>query len=118
MLKLNHKNLEVWKVSMKVIHSIYSLTENFPKKEVFGISNQLRRASISVASNIAEGSSRKSVLERRRFYEIARSSAVEIDTQIEIAVMLKYTDNIDLLNFKEDFISLFKMLSALIKSTV
>ncbi|MBK8381051.1 MAG: four helix bundle protein [Ignavibacteria bacterium] len=54
MLKLNHKNLEVWKRSIELISEIYSITDNFPKKEMFGLSNQMRRASISIASNIAE----------------------------------------------------------------
>ena len=62
MLKLNHKNLEVWKRSIKLISEIYSITDNFPKKEMFGLSNQMRRASISVASNIAEVASRKSCM--------------------------------------------------------
>ena len=118
MLKLNHKNLEVWKRSIELISQIYSITENFPKKEMFGLSNQMRRASISIASNIAEGASRKSCLERRRFYEIARSSAVELDTQLEIALMLNYISKIESDKIEEDFIQLFKMLSGLIKATI
>ena len=118
MLKLNHKNLEVWKRSIELISQIYSITENFPKKEMFGLSNQMRRASISIASNIAESASRKSCLERRRFYEISRSSAVELDTQLEIALMLNYISKIELDKIEEDFIQLFKMLSGLIKATI
>ena len=118
MLNLNHKKLEVWKSSLVVIKNIYLITENFPNKELYGLSNQLRRASISISSNIAEGASRSSSKERRRFYEIARSSLVEVDAQIEIAISLKYLDEIDLCNFEEEFIRLFKMLSGLIKSTI
>ena len=80
MLNLNHKKLEVWKKSLDLIENIYTLTEKFPKSEIFGISNQLRRASVSITSNIAEGSSRNSKIERKRFFEISRSSLVEIDT--------------------------------------
>jgi len=89
MLNLNHKNLKVWKMSLDFVRSIYELTGNFPKNEMFGITNQLRRASVSVISNIAEGASRKSPVERKRFFEISRSSLVEIDTQLEIAMTLR-----------------------------
>ena len=74
MLELNHKKLEVYNKSKELIKKIYLLTEKFPKNEQFVLASQLRRASISVLLNIAEGSSRKSILERKRFYEIARSS--------------------------------------------
>jgi four helix bundle protein len=59
MLNLNHKNLDVWKLRLNLITDIYKITENFPKSELFGISNQLRRVAVSITSNIAEGSSRK-----------------------------------------------------------
>ena len=118
MLKLNHKNLEFWKRGIELISQIYSITENFAKKEMIGLSNQMRRASISIASNIAEGASRKSCLERKRFYEIARSSAVELDTQLEIALMLKYISKTELDKIEEDFIQIFKMLSGLLKATI
>lgn len=74
MLRLNHKNLNVWSLSLNLIKDLYKITENFPKSEIFGITNQIRRASVSIASNIAEGASRKSMAERKRFYEISRSS--------------------------------------------
>lgn len=90
MLKLNHKNLDVWKLSLSLVKSIYSVTEKFPKSEMFGISNQMRRASVSITSNIAEGASRKTELDRKRFYIISRSSLVELDTQLEIALMLNF----------------------------
>ena len=88
MLNLNHKKLDVWKLSVDLIAEIYSITGNFPKEELFGLTSQLRRAAISVASNIAEGASRKSKIERKRFFEISRSSLVEIDTQLEISSVL------------------------------
>ncbi len=90
MLNLNHKRLEVWKLSIDLIKLIYKLTENFPRSELFGITNQVRRASVSIASNIAEGCSRKSLTERKRFFEISRSSLVEADTQLEICRSLNY----------------------------
>ena len=85
MLNLNHKNLDVWRASINFTTVIYNLTNNFPKSEVYGLSSQLRRAAVSVSSNIAEGAARKSKIERIRFFEMARSSLVEIDTQLEIS---------------------------------
>ena len=117
MLRLNHKRLDVWKLSIDFIVDIYEITECFPKKEVFLLSNQLRRAAISIASNIAEGCSRSSIAERRRFFEIARSSLVEIDTQFEISKRLKYINDQDILTTEGKFIRLFSMLSKLISST-
>ena len=76
MLNLNHKKLEVWKLSVDLIKLTYKTTESFPKSELFGVTNQLRRASVSIASNLAEGCARKSVIERKRFFEISRSSLV------------------------------------------
>ena len=116
MLKLNHKNLDVWKVSMKLVKEIYLTTKSFPKEELFGLVSQMRRAAVSIISNISEGAARKSKIERKRFYEIARASLVELDTQIEISLELDYfrrdaTSNIDkLLNH------IFALLSNLIKS--
>ena len=116
MLNLNHKNLDVWKVSMQLVKDIYLITKSFPKEELFGIVSQMRRAAVSIISNISEGAARKSKIERKRFYEIARASLVELDTQIEISLELDYlmieeTTNIDkLLNHT------FALLSNLIKS--
>jgi four helix bundle protein len=90
MLKLNHKKLEVWQKSMELVSLIYKLTKNFPHEELFGITNQLRRAAVSITSNIAEGSARRSNTERKRFYEIARASLVEVGSQLEISIRLDY----------------------------
>ena len=117
MLSLNHKLLDVWKLSLEIIKKIYRITENFPDREKFGIINQLRRASVSIASNIAEGSSRKSPTERKRFYEIARSSVVEIDTQLEISLMLNFVRKQEISDFESNLIRLFKMLTSLINHT-
>ena len=90
MLDLKHKRLDTWKLSIQLVKEIYKETEKFPKAEMYGITGQLRRAAVSIPSNIAEGSSRKSGIERKRFYEIARSSLIEVDTQLEIASELDY----------------------------
>lgn len=92
MLDLKHKQLEVWKQSIKLINEIYKITSVLPPDEKFGLVSQLRRASVSVAANLAEGSARKSGADRARFYEISRSSVVEIDTHIEICIQLTFLD--------------------------
>ncbi len=75
---------------------------------------QLRRAAISVCSNIAEGAARQSILEKKRFYEIARSSAVEIDTQFEVALLLEYVKTIQITEIEQTLESIFRMLSKMI----
>ena len=90
MLTLSHKTLDVYKISMNLVREIYKATGLFPKKEQFILTFQIKRAAISVVSNIAEGASRISKPEKKRFYEIARSSLVEIDSQFEIAINLNY----------------------------
>lgn len=67
MIQLSHKKLEVWKRSMELVSEIYSITNKFPKTELFTLTSQLRRASISIISNLSEGASRTSNLERKDF---------------------------------------------------
>jgi len=86
MLKLNHKQLDVWKASVELVKEIYKLNSTFPKDEQYGIVSQLKRASVSIVSNLSEGFSRNTKLDTRRFLQIARSSLVEIDSQIEISL--------------------------------
>jgi four helix bundle protein len=114
MLQLSHKKLDVYKQSMILVNQIYLVTKNFPEAEKFGLSNQLRRASISVISNVAEGASRKSIIEKKRFYEISRSSLVEIDTQIEVALMLKYVLKENISEIEHCISRIFQMLSKMI----
>lgn len=90
MLDLNHKKLEVWKKSVILVNGIYLITKSYPSEERLGLISQLRRASVSIPSNISEGASRSSSKERKRFYEIARSSLVEVDTQLEISMILGF----------------------------
>jgi len=117
MLKLNHKKLAVWEKSLKLIKEVYRLTAKLPKEEQYVLTSQLRRASISVASNIAEGASRKSIIERKRFYQISRSSSVEIDTQIEICKLLEYFIDNDLNDIDIELNNVFALLTAMINNT-
>ncbi|MEP7164159.1 MAG: four helix bundle protein [Ferruginibacter sp.] len=114
MLDLSHKDLEVYKISLLMVKEIYTLTKLFPREEQFVLVTQLRRAAISVSSNLAEGASRKSVKEKKRFYEISRSSLVEIDTQIEISMLLDYINQEQIIKLKEYVVSIFRMLSKII----
>ena len=91
-----HKDLVVWNKSMDLVESVYILTEKFPAKETYGLSSQLRRAAVSVPSNIAEGAARQNTKELIQFAFIALGSLAEMETQIEIAYRLKYiTENTD-----------------------
>jgi len=81
----NHKDLEVWKKSMDLVSNIYKITEPFPNKELYGLTNQIRRAAVSVPSNIAEGAARSSKKEFIQFLYIALGSLSELETQIIIA---------------------------------
>lgn len=85
-----HKDLDVWKDSMQMVTTVYALTRKFPKEEMYGLTNQLRRAAISIPSNIAEGSGRKSSKEFIQFLYIALGSAMEVETQIIISTNLGY----------------------------
>ena len=117
MLKLNHKRLDAWRISLDFIKDIYRLTANFPRPEIYGITSQLRRAAISVASNIAEGASRQSKLERKRFYSISRSSLVEVDTQLEISGQLNFIIDSELTEIDKKLNRLFAMLTNMINKT-
>ena len=85
-----HKKLDVWKESVALATEVYKLTELFPKAEIYGLVSQMRRAAVSVSSNIAEGAARHSNKEFAQFLNIAGGSLSELDTQIEIATNLGY----------------------------
>ena len=93
-----HKELEIWKKSIEIVIKIYKTTNRFPSEEKYALSSQLRRAAVSVPSNIAEGASRKSKKENIQFLYIALGSISEIDTQLIISEHLKYGNCNILLN--------------------
>lgn len=115
MLELAHKKLDVWFSSTALVKEIYSTTKLFPKEEQFGLTSQLRRASVSVVSNLAEGLARYSDIEKKRFLEIARSSLVEIDAQIELAMQLEFCNKEKIQKIDELLNRTFAMLTNLIK---
>jgi four helix bundle protein len=86
------KNLVAWQKAMDLVVETYAVTEHFPKYELYGLTSQIRRAAVSVPSNIAEGQAHYSKLEFRHFLRHARGSLAEMETQILIAQRLKYLD--------------------------
>lgn len=117
MLNLSHKKLDVWKQSISFVTGIYKLSQDFPKYELYGLTSQLRRAAVSISSNISEGASRSSAKERVRFYQVARSSLVEIDTQLVIAEKLGYCTKENLDHLSKYMNHLFAMLTGMINKT-
>ncbi|MDB2414520.1 four helix bundle protein [Rickettsiales bacterium] len=86
----SYKDLKVWQKAIALVEFIYKETASFPKEEVYCLTNQIRRCAISIPSNIAEGSSRRSTKEFIRFVNISYGSLCELETQITIADRLKY----------------------------
>jgi four helix bundle protein len=84
------RDLQVWQRAMKLTVAIYLLTQEFPREEIYGLTSQIRRAAVSVPSNIAEGQGRLNPGEFRQFLGIARGSICEIQTQLEIARALRF----------------------------
>ena len=105
---MNHKDLEVWKKSMDLVESVYQMTNSFPDSEKFGLTNQIRRAVVSIPSNIAEGSGRKSDKELIQFIHIAIGSLAEVETQYLISIRLKYIDKNE--NIENELVVLNKLL--------
>ena len=110
----NYKDLIVWQKSVDVSVLIYELTEKFPKEEMYGIVSQMRRASISIASNIAEGRQRGTKKDFIHFLKIAKGSAAEIETQIIICKRLNFSKNINYSKIESMLEEIIKMLRGLI----
>ena len=115
-LQLSHTKLNVYEVSMQLVYECYSVSKRFPSDERFALLQQIRRASTSVHLNIAEGSSRKSAAERKRFFEISRGSVIEIDSAIGIAFKLGYVCGEEIAVLGELIVKTFKLLTGMIKS--
>src|SRR5690606_28578081 len=109
----SHKDLTVYKSSIDLVVSVYNLTKNFPIEEKFGLTSQLRRASVSIPSNIAEGAARSSKKEFIKYLYISLGSLAEVETQLEIAGRLKFILENEL---EEQSIYIRRMLLKLIQS--
>src|SRR5690349_20454037 len=115
-LKLAHTNLDVYKYSRQLTLEVYKITKLFPDEERYTLCSQIRRAALSIHLNISEGSSRKSENERKRFYEIARSSVVEVDTAIGLAFDLDYLTKSQVEKLGTFIVNSFKILTGLINN--
>jgi len=87
---MNHKEMDVWLKSMDLVEKIYTMSKEFPKEETYGLTNQIRKASVSIPSNIAEGAARKSNKEFLQFINIAVGSLAEVETQYLLSIRLGF----------------------------
>lgn len=106
----NFRNLLIWQKSMVLVTKIYTVTNNFPKEEVFGLTSQIKRSAISIPNNIAEGLGRESSKEFLRFLKISIGSLFELQTQLEIAINIIYLDEETFNNLYEDSRELERMI--------
>lgn len=114
-LPLAHTKLDVYKCSREFVLSCYSITRNLPNEERYILTQQIRRAALSVHLNLAEGSSRRSETERKRYFEIARGSIIEIDAAFDICFGLNYLAMEEMQPAGDLMVRTFRMLSAMIE---
>jgi four helix bundle protein len=98
---VTHKNLDVWTMGLDIVERLYQITETFPKEEQFGLTSQMRRAAVSIPSNIAEGAARNSKREFQQYLYISLGSLAEVETQLLIAQRLGYMVNEDIFEHVE-----------------
>ncbi|MEA3427129.1 MAG: four helix bundle protein [Bacteroidota bacterium] len=115
-LELSHTHLDIFSASRELTVCLYKSTRSFPPEEKYALTQQIRRAAVSVHLNIAEGFSRKSKTERKRFSKISRGSLIEIDTALDIAIELGYIHQEYLTQEKKNMTRCFQMLSKMITS--
>ena len=111
-----HRKLDVWKKSMDFVKHVYQATETFPKSEIYGLSSQMRRAAVSIPSNLAEGAARKGKKEFSQYLNIAQGSISEIDTQIELSFILSFIEKNLYNNLMDELNTISKMLFGLSRS--
>lgn len=114
----NYRELKIWQNAIDLSEKIYSITKLFPDDEKFGLISQLKRASVSVASNIAEGTSRNSDKEFNYFLSMSLGSLFEMETQLEIAYRISYVSNEVLLEINNEIKQLIKMIMNFRKSVL
>jgi len=107
------RELRVWQLAMNPVEKIYSLSKDFPKEEVYGLTSQLRRAPVSIPSNIAEGHTRERLKEYLHHISMAQASLAEVDTQLEIAKRLRYVSATRWTSLEGELSSLRRQLYAL-----
>ncbi len=113
-MRRGHKDLRVWQSAMLLVEDVYRLTSTFPREEQFGLTSQMRRAAVSVPSNIAEGATRSGTKELLYFLGVATGSLAELDTQLDLSLRLKYCTDITSIQTRMDEVSALTL--ALMKS--
>ncbi|MBP8591078.1 four helix bundle protein [Candidatus Shapirobacteria bacterium] len=108
-------DLVAWQEAHKLAILIYKVTKNFPKEEIYGLTNQIRRAVISISSNIAEGFSRQSRLEKRQFYYQALGSLTELQNQLLLAKDVGYLSEDNFQEIANQTVTVSKLINSLIK---
>jgi len=116
MYRFSFEKLDVWKESVDFTKSIYLQTKTFPESEKFGLISQLRRASVSIASNLAEGTSRNTNKDKAHFTTLAFSSLMEVLNQLIISKELNFISEEDYIKLREDIGKISNMLNALRKA--
>ena len=111
---ITYKDLNLWQKSMELVKLTYLLVKKLPKEETYALSDQMRRAAVSIPSNIAEGNGRKSNIEYIRFLDISRGSLCELETQIYIGVMLNFFNE----NETEEIFDLITEIKKMINSLI
>lgn len=109
-----YKDLIVWQKAVELCVCVYTLTDKFPKEELYGITSQMRRAAVSIPSNIAEGKLRASDKECRQFFFVAFGSGGELETQVEVSKRLEKTEELDYTGIDNLLTEVMKMLNKLI----
>ena len=112
------EKLIAWQKGRELVLLIYKTTKKFPKEETFGLSSQMRRCSISITSNLAEGSRRKSFKDKARFSEIAYSSPLELLNQVILSNDFEYIDEINYLSLREKIAEVNMLIDGLYKSQI
>jgi len=113
-LKRKHHDLKAWQEAMALVKGVYAITATFPREEIYGLTGQIRRAAVSVPSNIAEGAARTGTKEFLKFLSIARGSLSELETQLIISKELEYLNSEEKIFEKVD--KVFGLIGGLMKS--
>jgi four helix bundle protein len=111
-----YSDLEVWQAAMDLVEDVYRATKSFPKEELYTLTSQLRRAAISIPSNIAEGKGRSSDRDLLQFLHYSRGSLFEIETQIALASRLSYVDALQVQNLLRQTARVGQLLNGLIRA--
>jgi four helix bundle protein len=111
------KDLMVWQEGHKLVIMVYKLTQKFPKSELFGLVSQMRRAVISITSNIAEGFGRRTYKDRMQFYYMSQGSLTEVKNQLLVAKDIGYTNNVEYLEIEKQADQTHRLLQGLITKT-